>query len=182
MSSQTQSNILTPQQKMDAAFVNYFALSEILRDDLNTLLNEENNTQYWRRNFIRVSVSLIEGYTHCLKDFCSISLECKAPEINIKETKALQFERKYGVCERIKYTLSGAYKLFQLESAPNFGDNKWTRAKRVLEKRHFLMHPRTPEDLAIRDDLWDEIRSDITWILEQFFNFFSLLRQKYDGQ
>ncbi len=27
---------------------------------------------------------------------------------------------------------------------PNFGGQEWPRAQRVLEKRHLLMHPRTP--------------------------------------
>ena len=50
---------------MDAAFDNYFALSDVLRSDLIALLDSESASQHWRRNCIRVSASLIEGYAHC---------------------------------------------------------------------------------------------------------------------
>lgn len=51
---------------MDAAFENYFALSYLLRDDLVALLETESESQHWRRNYIRVSASLVEGYAHLL--------------------------------------------------------------------------------------------------------------------
>ncbi|MGH8626198.1 MAG: hypothetical protein ACREYC_13340 [Gammaproteobacteria bacterium] len=41
---------------------NYFGLSPILLEDMNALLDEENDSQPGRRNFIRASASLIEGY------------------------------------------------------------------------------------------------------------------------
>ena len=43
------------QQKMDAAFDNYLQLTRVLQDDMTTLLDSENGTQQWRRNFIRAS-------------------------------------------------------------------------------------------------------------------------------
>ncbi len=171
----------TPQQRMDAAFDNYFALSNILQEDMIALLDGENDTQHWRRNFIRASASLIEGYAHCLRDMCAVSFECIAPEIGKNETEVLLSERSFDANERIKLTLRVAYKLFQLEPAPNFGGNEWRGAQRVLDKRHLLMHPRTPTDIDVPEYLWNEMRSDITWIMEQFFNFFSSLQQKHDG-
>ena len=171
----------TPQQRMDAAFDNYFVLSNILQEDMIALLDGENDTQHWRRNFIRASASLIEGYAHCLRDMCAVSFECVAPEIGKNETEVLLSETSFDANERIKLTLRVAYKLFQLEPAPNFGGNEWRSAQRVLGKRHLLMHPKTPTDIDVPDDLWNEMRGDITWIMEQFFNFFSLLQQKHDG-
>lgn len=164
---------------MDAAFENYFALSEILREDLTALLEGESDSQHWRRNYIRVSASLIEGYAHCLRDMCAVSFECVAPSISAKEAEVIQFERNFEANERLKLTLRVAYKLFELVPAPNFGGPEWPRAQRVLTKRHLLMHPKSPTDLAVPDALWSELRSDVTWLAGQLFSFVSALQQKH---
>lgn len=172
----------TLQQKMDAAFDNYLQLSRVLQEDMNVLLDGENDTQQWRRNFIRASAALIEGHAHCLRDMCSVSFDCVAPEITKKESEVLLAERGGSDAnERIKLTLRVAYKLFELAPAPTFGGREWPRAQRVLAKRHLLMHPQTPADLEISDDLWIEMREDVTWLFEQLFNFLSLLEKKYGG-
>jgi hypothetical protein len=171
----------TLQHKMDAAFGNYLRLSRILQEDMNVLLDGENNTQQWRRNFIRASAALIEGHAHCLRDMCSVSFDCVAPEITKKESEVLQSETGFVANERIKLTLRVAYKLFELEPAPTFGGREWPRAQQVISKRHLLMHPKTPIDLEIPDDLWIEMREDVTWLFVQLFNFLSLLEEKHGG-
>lgn len=169
------------QEKMDAAFDNYFALSDILRSDLSDLLGSENDSQHWRRNFVRVSASLIEGYVHCLREMCAVSFECLTLSINQKETEVLRSERGFDANERFKLTLRVAYKLFELEPAPNFGGSEWVRSRRVLEKRHLLMHPKSPADLEIPDDLWVELREDVVWLVEQLFKFIAALHEKHGG-
>lgn len=96
-----------------------------------------------------------------------------------KETEVLRSERNFDANERIKLTLRVAYKLFELQPAPNFGGSEWHRAQRVLKKRHLLMHPKSSTDLQISDDLWDELYGDITWLIEQLFNFMSALEKKH---
>jgi hypothetical protein len=172
---------LSPNEKMNAAFVNYFALSDILQKDLTALLDSESDSQHWRRNYIRISASLIEGYAFCLREMCAVSFDSIAPEIGQKEKEILRSERNFNANERIKITLRVAYKLFDLQSTISFGGSEWSRAQRVLEKRHLLMHPKTPSDLQISDGLWDELRCDVTWLIEQLFSFFSALEKKYGG-
>jgi hypothetical protein len=166
---------------MDAAFDNYFALSDVLREDLLALLETESDSQHWRRNYVRVSASLIEGYAHCLREMCAVSFECVAPEISEKEAEVIRSERSFNANERIKLTLRAAYKLFELQPAPNFGGYEWPRAQRVLERRHLLMHPKTPDDLEISNELWSELRDDVTWLVEQLFNFIAALQAKHGG-
>lgn len=164
---------------MDAAFDNYFALTEVLRGDLVEMLDMESDSQHWRRNYIRVSASLIEGYAHCLREMCAVSFECVAPEIGKKEAEVLRSERSFDANERIKVTLRVAYKLFELQPVPNFGGSEWPRAQRVLEKRHLLMHPKNPADLEVPDYLWNELRGGVTWLIEQLFNFIAALQEKH---
>ncbi len=167
---------------MDAAFDNYLELSKVLQADMNVLLDGENDTQHWRRNFIRASAALIEGYAHCLREMCAVSFECVAPEIAQKEAEVLRSEKGVDAGDRIKLTLRVAYRLFELLPAPDFGGNEWPKAQAVLRKRHLLMHPKTAKDLEVPDDRWKEIREDVVWIVEQLFNFFSLLQQKHGGK
>ena len=172
-------SVPTAQERMDAAFDNYFALSKVLQDDLGVMLDIESDSQHWRRNYIRVSASLIEGYAHCLREMCAVSFKCVAPEIGKKEAEVLRSERSFDANERIKVTLRVAYKLFELQPAPNFGGSEWPRAQRVLEKRHLLMHPKNPADLEVPDYLWNELRGDVTWLIEQLFNFIAALQEKH---
>lgn len=167
-----------PQAQMDAAFDNFFVLSDILREDLVALLDSESNSQHYRRNFIRVSASLIEGYGHCLREMCAVDLESI---INNKEAEVIRSEQGCSANERIKRTLRVAYKLFDLQPAPNLSGTEWPRAQRVLKKRHLLMHPKTPADLEISDSLWAELRHDVTWLIEQLFNFIAALQAKHGG-
>lgn len=166
---------------MDAAFDNYLELSSIMRTDLAALLDSETDSQSWHRNFIRVSASLIEGYAHCFREMCAVSFECIAPDLNLKEREVLCSERNFSANERIKRTLRLAYILFELELAPNFGGPEWPRAQRVLLKRHALMHPKTPTDLEVPNELLLELHDDVTWLVEQLFNFVAALNEKHGG-
>ena len=103
----------------EAAFDNYCALSDVLREDLLALLETESDSQHWRRNYVRVSASLIEGNAHCLREMCAVSFECVAPEISEKEAEVVRSDRNFNANERIKLTLRAAYKLFELKPAPN---------------------------------------------------------------
>lgn len=170
---------MTPQERMDEAVDNYFALSNELRGDLIALLDSESDSQHWRRNYVRVSASLIEGYAHCFREMCAVSLECISHELSSKEELVLISEKRLSANERIKRTLRVAYKLFELQPAPNFGGPEWRRAQRVLEKRHLLMHPKTLNDLYVSDKLWSELRDDVTWLIEQLFSFVAALQAKH---
>lgn len=172
----------TPQAKLDAAFDNYFELSDVLRSDLVALLDAESDSQQWRRNFIRVAASLIEGYTHCLSDMCKVSFECEAPTISEKQAEAIRSERKFGAAERLKLTLSAAHTIFELAPAPSFRGKQWQSAKSVFAKRNLLMHPKTAVDLEISDASWSTLRDGVTWLVEQVFGFFSALLAKHGEQ
>ena len=172
---------MSPQQRMDAAFDNYLALSEVLCSDVEELLKSESESQHWRRNFIRVGAAVIEGYAHCLREMCRVSFDCISPKVVAKETEVLQSERNFDANERIKLTFRVAYKLFELQPAPNFGGPEWLRAQRVLQKRHLLMHPKTPADLEVSDQVWPELHEDVAWLFKQLFDFIALARAKHGG-
>lgn len=112
---------------------------------------------------------------------CAVSFECISPELSSKEKQVLRSEKELGANERIKRTLKVAYKLFEFQPAPNFGGPEWPRAQRVLKRRHFLMHPKTPTDLYFSDEFWGELRDDVTWHIERQFSFVAALHAKHGG-
>ena len=164
---------------MDAAFDKYFALSDVLLEDLSALLDTESETQHWRRNYIRVSASLIEGYLHSFREMAAVSLACVAPEISEKEKEVLNSQRGFSTPDRYKLTLRAAHKLFEVGSAPNFGSSEWSRAKQVFKKRDSLMHPKKLVDFEIANGSWEELRFGISWLIEQLFNFVLACQRKY---
>lgn len=171
--------LCAPEQRLGAAVDNYLGLSDILSEDLSAALDVENDTQPWRRNFIRSSAALVDGYIHCIRDICSFDFSCYEQALTSKEGRVLRSERDFNACDRYKFTLRAAYKLFALKPVPNFGSLEWTRAKRVMSRRDLLMHPKTRVDLDVPDDLWSEFRRDVAWLIERQFNFFELLHRKY---
>jgi hypothetical protein len=171
-------NTMKAHARMEAAFENYFALSDVLRTDCEVLCEANLDRIEWRRNFIRTAVPLIEGYCSCYRDICAIALTCEAPKITKKERMVLEREDVFSSSERYKYTLRAAYKLFGLESAPDFGGTDWKNAKAAIEKRNRLMHPKRPGDLQIEESEWDEIYKGVVWALGQLFGCIEKLAKK----
>lgn len=167
------------QERMDTAFENYLMLSNMLLSDLKALLDSECENQHWRRNFIRTIAPIVEGYAHCLREMCSIGLECVAQKLPSKEKEVLLNERGFNASDRIRLTLRAAYRLFELSPSPDFRSKEWQQAKLVFEKRDALMHPKTASDLEVSDGPWRSMREDVAWLIGQFDNFQELAHKKY---
>ena len=163
---------------MIAALDNYLELSDILMKDLQSLLGSKSESQSWRRNCIRVSASLIEGYAHCYREMCQIGLDFPNSLSN-KEKKVISSEQGFATDERFKLSLRAAYKLFELEPLPDFGRLDWHRAKLYFEKRHQLMHPKSKVDFQILEESWPDLYEGCVWLIEQLINFINLSHKKY---
>jgi len=167
------------QDRMNAAFENYLELSDILTADGLELLESEKSDERWQRNYLRTSVALIEGYSHCFREMAAIGLECNSTEIPKNERDVLISEANVDTNNRIKLTLRATYRMFGIKPIPDFSSENWVNAKLGLEKRHSLMHPKNPSDLKISHDEWSQIYSGISWLIEQHFNLVKFLYEKY---
>jgi len=163
------------QQRLDAAFAKYFAMSNMLQADVEALLEDTRDTQSSRRNFIRAVAPLMEGYAHCFRDMCQVGLETGAGSLTSKEVKVLKAERSFDSAERVKLTLRAAYKMFQLPSVPDFASEGWKHAQRFIEKRDKVMHPKSVEDLEVPEAQWSDIHAGVVWLFEQLFGFMGQL-------
>ena len=173
------------QTSFDHALVNYLSLSNELRTDAEMLLeiaesgliNEADIR--WQRNFVRTLVPIIEGHNHGIRQMAEVGLDCGAQGLSQKEKDVIKSPKNFGIKERIKYTLSGSFNIFQLCPRPNFGTIYWKNATKGLSWRNDLMHPKTLSDLMITSASWPPIRSGVIWLYEQHCRFNEHLYNKY---
>jgi hypothetical protein len=163
------------QQRLDAAFTKYFAMSKVLGADINALLDTVDDSESARRNFVRAATALAEGYAHCFREMCAVGLETGAGPLTSKEVQVLKEEHGFSAADRIKYTLRGTYKLFQLPDSPQFSESGWQDAQFMIEKRDALMHPKSVDDLALNNKVWDQSHRGAVWLFDQLFGFMSKL-------
>jgi hypothetical protein len=171
--------ITTPQQRMDDAFDNFMALSRVLQDDMQNLIVTDDDSLYWRRNFVRACAALIEGYGHCFRDMCAVGTYVTTSTLPSKEAKVIADESSFSTSDRIKLSLRAAYRLFGLQPTPNFGERGWAHAASAFGKRDRLVHPQTPADLNISDREWSECREGMLWVIQHLFNFVAILHKKH---
>ena len=140
------------QARMNLAFEDYFAVTRELKSDVEMLLNVnesgliKDSDIRWKRNFVRTLVAVIEGHSYMLRQIAAIEFECKPQELTKKEQKALTFGDDFNILERIKYTLSGSYNIFNFPP-PDFGTKDWDNAQEGLDWRNDLTHPKLPKTL-----------------------------------
>lgn len=151
---------------MDQAIKKYFDISNVLNDDFFKLNEENSESDHWRRNHIRVLAVLIEGYSHCFREIAKVGMETGTVKYSAKERKLLEEEHKCSVTERIKGTLKIIYSLFGL-AGPDFGSTDWQKAKKALEKRGALMHPKSVADLEVSDQVFLECDQGFGWLVAQ---------------
>lgn len=164
------------QARMNLAFEDYFAVSEALNSDVvmfydidDSDLTKEPDIS-WKRNFVRVLAAVIEGYSNMIRQIAEIEFNNNPYELSKKEKQAIICGVASNSRERIKYTLSGSYKIFNFPS-PDFGTEDWVTAQEGLKRRDNLMHPKSLTDLEIVSESWTRIYKGLVWLLKQHYNF-----------
>ncbi|HEY8098062.1 MAG TPA: hypothetical protein VIE65_18535 [Methylobacter sp.] len=153
------------QSKFENAIINFLSLSKVLDKDLEELLRSDDGSDSWKRNFIRTSIALVEGYCYCFREFCQVALEAGTVLSN-KRLKAINKENGCSASERIKLTIQSAYEVFELEQSPDFGGQEWCIAEKAINKRSKLMHPKILQDLEMSDSNWQDYLAGITWLIQ----------------
>lgn len=167
------------QKQFIEAFNNYLALGEVLVSDLVELSESEDDSAYWRRNYVRFTASLLEGYSNCFRKMAAIGLKSNSSSLSKKEQETLLTGSIFATSERIKLTLRAFCKMFELSPVPDFSGKEWKYALIFIEKRHTLMHPKTLSDLEFTEKLWDELRKGSNWLIKKHFDVLKILCEKY---
>lgn len=168
-------------EQMGDAIDNYLKLSPMLRADVDELLDLNKDSQSWRRNFIRASSALMEGYVHGLREICVIRLTLAPDDLKLssRDRKALINEELCSARQRLKSTIRMVYLCLELGAAPLFRGNSWLNAVAFLDKRNYLVHPKNSADLDVLDEDWASLYQGVVWIFEQLFLVFVLIQSKY---
>jgi hypothetical protein len=168
-------------RQMDDAIENYLNLSPMLLADVDELLDLNKDSQPWRRNFIRASAALIEGYVHGLREICVIRLAMPKDDLKLssRDKKALIDEESCSARQRLKSSIRAVHSCLELGAAPLFTGNGWINAVAFLDKRNYLMHPKNSADLDVPDKEWALLYQGVAWIFEQLFLVFDLIQRKY---
>ncbi len=166
------------QYEFESALLNFLSISKILDKDLDELLKNDDGSPSCRRNLIRASIALVEGYCHCFRGFCQVASEAGIVLSN-KRLKAIHNERSCSASERIKFTIQSAYEVFGLKNPPDFGGKEWCFAENAIKKRSKLMHPKIVQDLEISNSNWQEYFFGIAWLIQISSSLLEGVDKKY---
>lgn len=148
---------------------------------MSSLLDQRDESDSWKRRYIREIISACEAHSYCFQAVLKIDQTDYQTVLNKKELKLLDKENLLSTEHRLKYTLRVVHKVFELKNPPKFDGENWEFAKQGIFKRHLLNHPKQVSDLTICDDQWCEIETGLIWLIQQYFNLLSKLQDKYLG-
>ena len=170
------------QARMNQAFEDYFIVTKELNSDVEMFLNNDDSDltkepdSSWKRNFVRVLAAIIEGHSNMMRQIAENEFNNNPFELSKKEKQAIICGVASNSRERIKFTLSGSFKIFNFPT-PDFGTEKWVNAQEGLQKRDHLMHPKSPADLELVSDSWTRIYYGLVWLLKQHCKFIQHLHE-----
>ncbi len=156
----------------------YFKVSEILQSDLSYLFDSEDDSESWRRIFIRSAIPLIEGYCHYYRNFAKVFI-ATGNTLPKAQMRAIENERRESAADRIKLSIKAGHEIFGLYPYPNFEDNGWAQGKRAIEYRDQLMHPTTADDIQINQAQWQDLYAGIQWLTEKTFGVINGMNAKF---
>lgn len=169
------------QASFDTALVGYLKLSDSLTGEFNYLFehHEDDQNQYWRRTFVRVSWSLVDGYIYALREMCRVLAPLR-PDIIGKSDGDLLINDRQETGDKIKSVLRLAVNIFDLSVPLNFGGSAWVAVRDSIEKRHNVVHPKSAATIFIADDEWKKQKDAIAWFISTFNSLDVALQNKYN--
>ena len=170
---------MTAQDKMDAAVDSYLQMADVLSSDVNAVLDQKAETEAWRRTFVRTVAALVVGDNFSISQMAAIGLETDASKLSPDEVKALTNEKSNSSTDQIKYVLRSTYKMFELEQPPDFRGKEWGLAKKFMDKRNKVMHPKSVADLHISKTEWDDLFEGAKWLIAEHFALIAKMHKKY---
>lgn len=169
------------QASYDTALVGYLKLSDSLTGELNYLFkhHENDQSQYWRRTFVRASWSLVDGYIYALREMCRVLAPLRTDVVG-KSDEDLLINDRQEIGNKIKSVLKLAVKIFDLPVSLNFSGSEWVAVKDSIEKRHNVVHPKSAATIFIDNDEWKKQKDAISWFISIFNALDVALQNKYN--
>ena len=163
----------------------WFELKEILNVlyedvDFAERMWKDQDSQFWRRTFIRSVFALIEGFTYSLKQ---VALQA-AKRFHIELSKseiALLLEESYEVNDKglaetkkdyiqlpknIKFAFNMYSRAYELNYKLKIDDSGWESFKESLKVRNRLTHPKSTGDVLVSDQDMSYAESAAIWFVK----------------
>jgi hypothetical protein len=140
----------------------------------------EQDSQFWRRTFIRSVFALIEGFTYRLKQ---VALEAsKKFSIELSKSEiALLLEESYEVNDKghaetkpdyiqlpknIKFAFRMYSHAYSLNYQLKIDDDGWLSFKEALKVRNRLTHPKSTSDVSVSDQDMSYAETAAIWFVK----------------
>ena len=151
----------------------------VLDDDILAVkdkLEKKPSSQFWRRNFIRVFFSVVEGYIFTMKRFALDAHDRGDVQFSLEEL-ALLHELEFYLD---KGKPKGRQKFLKLEDNFRFaflmlakavgspfkldvGNNRWESFKNTMQIRNRITHPKTCADLEVTNKEMTRVKEAWNW-------------------
>lgn len=187
------SNVEALSHQLTHELDNFLDMNQILRDDIQRNLSQNENDQFWRRNFVRSSWSMIEGLVSALKTFTLKGADLGHVSVDAKTREILE-ERKFEAqpngtytcldvyprtMQNIKDALKIAASVLDLSWKPDFGGEGWQSLDRSFDKRNKITHPKRVEDLIVMDNNLRDTKTGLGWFIDAISSFQTELLARY---
>jgi hypothetical protein len=141
---------------------------------------KQQDSQFWRRTFIRSVFALIEGFTYRLKQVALEASKIFSIELSNSEI-ALLLEESYGVNEKgeaevkpdylqlpknIKFAFNMFSRAYGLNYELKVDDAGWLSFKEALKIRNRLTHPKSTGDVAVSDQDMSYAEKAAIWFVK----------------
>lgn len=148
--------------------------------DLAERMWKQQDTQFWRRTFIRSVFALIEGFTYCLKQVALEASKKFRVEMSKSEV-ALLSEESYEVNDKgeaetktafiqlpgnIRFVFNMYSRAYGLNYKLKIDDNGWLSFKEALKVRNRLTHPKSTSDVLVSDQDMSYAENAAIWFVK----------------
>lgn len=181
--------------QLTAELDNFLDLNRILREDIERILAQDDADQFWRRNLMRCSWSMIEGLIAALKTFTlkgvdlgNLAVDGRIREILEERAFEPQLDGTFKcsdafprTLDNLKETLKLGASIWELPWRPDFGVEGWNNLGKSFYKRNRIAHPKRVEDLLVNDEDLDGTKAGLGWFIETLNRFQLELLLRYSS-
>lgn len=159
-----------PSECFDDALDNLLGMSDVLRNDMESLLDafrDDQESQVLRRTCVRASWAYVEAITHASKNMIEILADASACELESKDREFLE-QQKPETLKNIKLTIRLVTKVFDVPERDLGGGSDWCHVTAALKLRNRLVHPKSAARLKVDDSEWECHRLGFVWLVRTF--------------
>lgn len=161
-------------------------------DDLTQAIprKPDEETPERRRRYVRNGVAMIEGITAAMRSICLADADQGIVDFDPGEVGILRGYRyelddeggvrtipdKQKLVRTVRFSFAALGRSYDIPFSVEVDGNGWRCFRKTVVVRNRLVHPKTPEDLAVTDMEIEEASVAFRWFLDQTRRFGDMVR------